>query len=103
MMMGKKKIRTESAEGTESATGTEARMTVLEYAVAMNPDEDWDVCCMCEVTEKDAPYGLRLRKALVLLEDNTLARSAWCYRLTCSDNYYQSIKLTGMDVLEKKG
>lgn len=81
--MGKKKTR-KAAD----------RVDVLAYAVAANPDEDWDVCCMCEAAEDEAPFGLGLTRALVLLEDNTLARSAWCGRLQCRDNYYQSIKLT---------
>lgn len=63
---------------------------VLEYAIRANPDERWDICCVCGCEGNCATYD-RLARGLLLLADNTLCRSAWCKKLSCEGERYSSI------------
>lgn len=77
----------------EPAPAVPQRLTAIQYAVQQNSDEDWEVCCVCGVGEDAAPYGKGLARGLVLLDDGTLARSAWCMALVCSGDKYAAIWL----------
>lgn len=57
--------------------------TVLDYALATNPDEDWTTCCVCGCAGDCASYD-RLVRGLLLLADGTLGRAAWCFTLRCA-------------------
>lgn len=63
--------------------------TVLEYAKWANPDEDWQRCCVCGCAGNCSSYD-RLSRGLLVLADGTLARAAWCWKLACADERYQS-------------
>lgn len=73
---------------TESA----AVVTVLEYAIAQNPDENWLVCCVCGCAGDCASFD-RLAYGLLLLADGTLGRAAWCCKLSCASDKYSSFYL----------
>ena len=63
--------------------------TVLDYADAINPDEQWDTCCVCGCDGDCSSYD-HLVQGLVLLGDGTLGRAAWCAKINCQDERYSS-------------
>jgi hypothetical protein len=66
-----------------------ALATALQYADAVSPEEQWDTCCVCGCAGDCTSYDT-LARGLVLLADNTLGRAAWCARLGCASEKYQS-------------
>lgn len=73
--------------------------TVLQYADAMNPEEQWDSCCVCGCAGdcEGARYDV-LTQGLVLLADGTLGRAAWCARLACQGEKYSSTYIPRSEV-----
>jgi hypothetical protein len=73
--------------------------TVLQYADAINPDEQWDTCCVCGCAGdcEGSRYDV-LTRGLVLLADGTLGRAAWCARITCQDERFSSTYLPRSEV-----
>ena len=67
-------------------------LTVYDYAVQQNPDERWDVCCVCGCSGNCGAFD-RLYKGLVLLADQTLGRAAWCSTIRCSGEKHASAML----------
>lgn len=64
-------------------------LTVYDFAVQQNPDEKWDVCCVCGCHGDCSSFD-GLDRGLVLLADQTLGRAAWCRKLACSGEKHQS-------------
>lgn len=72
--------------------------TVYQYAVAANPEERWEVCCVCGCRGDCGAFD-RLDRGLVLLADQTLGRAAWCATIWCSGEKHSSPMLP-VSVLE---
>lgn len=78
-------------------------VTVYDYAAQQNPNERWDVCCVCGCSGDCGRFD-RLSQGLVLLADQTLGRAAWCATLRCSGEKHSSVMLpvSVLDVPEEE-
>jgi hypothetical protein len=76
----------------DESTAVPQNETVLQWAIRVNPDENWDVCCVCGATEDEYTGPIQgLIRGLVLLGDLTLGRAAWCWKSGCLSERYSSV------------